>query len=464
MAYNYEWPYTDSELHNDDWLLHKMKEVLAEMGEVKKEFSALKEYVDNYFANLNIQAEVDRAFSQLVASGYFDKFFATTLVGKRAAFFGDSLTYGLLADGTQSPDNIPATFARLTGCTVDNYGRPGDRISNNTTSGHDWMGFQLRGVDLSQYDYIFFNGGTNDVGFDIGTLLNTDTTTIVGGWTYMYNQFISRCKPGAVVRYIPTIPFRDMNANPAYIAAQGALMVSATQHVIGYVDVYSDMIGISGVFNTPGDGVHLTNEGYRHYGELIARIYANSSLVLSSVGQSSNTVAWTATETEPARLANTNTLMFSTVYSNTGVDTYIRQNGVTAKLQSDATYCVYGYFGSGVTMWTSNHNTMTQFIHGDGVSISAVPLVVYGDRIHLSFTATEFVGFYEKSLDDINLEYLKYYPDTVYGVCNIYDGDNVHFRRVEFQNGVATVIPHYTPINEKAFTYVSIYGMKNGGA
>ena len=29
MAFNYEYPYTDPNIYNDDWLLKKMKELLA---------------------------------------------------------------------------------------------------------------------------------------------------------------------------------------------------------------------------------------------------------------------------------------------------------------------------------------------------------------------------------------------------------------------------------------------------
>ena len=34
MAYNYEFPYTDPNMYNDDWLLKKMKELLAQMEEL----------------------------------------------------------------------------------------------------------------------------------------------------------------------------------------------------------------------------------------------------------------------------------------------------------------------------------------------------------------------------------------------------------------------------------------------
>lgn len=36
MAFNYEFPYVDPNLYNDDWLLHKMKELLAEMQNMEE--------------------------------------------------------------------------------------------------------------------------------------------------------------------------------------------------------------------------------------------------------------------------------------------------------------------------------------------------------------------------------------------------------------------------------------------
>lgn len=36
MAFNYEFPYTDPNLYNDDWLLKRMKELLAQMEDLEQ--------------------------------------------------------------------------------------------------------------------------------------------------------------------------------------------------------------------------------------------------------------------------------------------------------------------------------------------------------------------------------------------------------------------------------------------
>ena len=48
MAYNYEYPYTDPNRYNDDWLLNKMKELEGRLDGIVEETLALtKAYVDN---------------------------------------------------------------------------------------------------------------------------------------------------------------------------------------------------------------------------------------------------------------------------------------------------------------------------------------------------------------------------------------------------------------------------------
>lgn len=69
MAYNYEWPYTNPEQYNDDWLLTKMKQLAAEWEQMKVKFTTLEEYVKNYFANLNLQDEVNKKIDAMIADG-----------------------------------------------------------------------------------------------------------------------------------------------------------------------------------------------------------------------------------------------------------------------------------------------------------------------------------------------------------------------------------------------------------
>ena len=56
MAYNYEYPYTDPNRYNDDWLLNKMKELEGRLDGIVEETLALtKTYVDNRLATYQSQ-------------------------------------------------------------------------------------------------------------------------------------------------------------------------------------------------------------------------------------------------------------------------------------------------------------------------------------------------------------------------------------------------------------------------
>ena len=56
MAYNYEYPYTDPNRYNSDWLLNKMKELEGRLDGIIEETLALtKTYVDNRLATYQTQ-------------------------------------------------------------------------------------------------------------------------------------------------------------------------------------------------------------------------------------------------------------------------------------------------------------------------------------------------------------------------------------------------------------------------
>ena len=61
MAYNYEYPYTDPNRYNDDWLLNKMKELEGRLdGIVEETLSLTKTYVDNRLETYQSQIDTIR--------------------------------------------------------------------------------------------------------------------------------------------------------------------------------------------------------------------------------------------------------------------------------------------------------------------------------------------------------------------------------------------------------------------
>ena len=56
MAYNYEYPYTDPNRYNSDWLLNKMKELEGRLDGILEEALKLtKEYVDSRLSEYQAQ-------------------------------------------------------------------------------------------------------------------------------------------------------------------------------------------------------------------------------------------------------------------------------------------------------------------------------------------------------------------------------------------------------------------------
>ena len=56
MAYNYEYPYTDPNRYNADWLLNKMKELEGRLDGILEEALKLtKEYVDTRLSEYQAQ-------------------------------------------------------------------------------------------------------------------------------------------------------------------------------------------------------------------------------------------------------------------------------------------------------------------------------------------------------------------------------------------------------------------------
>lgn len=67
MAYNYEYPYTDPNRYNADWLLNKMKELEGRLDVIVEEILKLtKEYVDDMLINYQRQiSEIRRDIKTL---------------------------------------------------------------------------------------------------------------------------------------------------------------------------------------------------------------------------------------------------------------------------------------------------------------------------------------------------------------------------------------------------------------
>lgn len=84
MAFINEYPYTDFNELNLDWLVKTVKdlsvawaETKTEWGDMQTEWTSYKNYIDNYFANLDVSQEISDKIDQMAADGYFSSLFVT---------------------------------------------------------------------------------------------------------------------------------------------------------------------------------------------------------------------------------------------------------------------------------------------------------------------------------------------------------------------------------------------------
>lgn len=74
-------PYTNFHELNQDWFLQEFNKLVAQWKAMQKNFDSLqdafndlKNYVQDYFKNLDVQEEINNKLDSLVANGYFDTF------------------------------------------------------------------------------------------------------------------------------------------------------------------------------------------------------------------------------------------------------------------------------------------------------------------------------------------------------------------------------------------------------
>lgn len=125
-----------------------------------------------YEASAEIAEYVANALSKLGS--------ITKLQDMSFAFFGDSITYGVMQDGTQSPNNFPKVFGDLTGATVYNYGHGGACVMPDSNVGEpDNYNLlkMVRDTNFTNIDAVIIAYGVNDWSHQhaIGSLGNLET-------------------------------------------------------------------------------------------------------------------------------------------------------------------------------------------------------------------------------------------------------------------------------------------------
>lgn len=91
------WPYTNPHELNLDWVIATVVKCVNEFNALEKDFTELKTYVDDYFKNLDLTAEVDAAIQELVNNGTMETLAEQALQG----WLTDGTMQGLVNNSVQ---------------------------------------------------------------------------------------------------------------------------------------------------------------------------------------------------------------------------------------------------------------------------------------------------------------------------------------------------------------------------
>lgn len=109
-------PYSDFENINLDWIIKKVKEYLAKVDTLEIDFNALKEYVTNYFEDLDVQEEINNKLDDMASSGQLAEIIAQYLQSESL------ITFNTIADMVASDKLIENLDVLCIGKEVYNDG------------------------------------------------------------------------------------------------------------------------------------------------------------------------------------------------------------------------------------------------------------------------------------------------------------------------------------------------------
>lgn len=208
MAYDYEWPYVNSDKYNADWLLNEMKKVMTEWAKMQIDFTNLQnnfdnleEYVKNYFANLDLTAEVTAILQDMKNSGELEAIINSAVIktnfwgGKKVVVYGDSLS---LVNGSYWD-----TVALNTGAEITNRAISGTTLSG----GHGANGgveIINAASDLDDFNVVVLAYGTNDWQGSVD-LYSTAFSSVLGAMIFIIEN-ITQKAPKADIVFV-ALPF-----------------------------------------------------------------------------------------------------------------------------------------------------------------------------------------------------------------------------------------------------------------
>ena len=87
-----QFPYTNFHEMNLDQIIKIMREMQDEWATTKAEWASYKDFIDNYFTNLNLDDETERALRRLIADGTLDNVIDPVIIQEVTAWLADHIT------------------------------------------------------------------------------------------------------------------------------------------------------------------------------------------------------------------------------------------------------------------------------------------------------------------------------------------------------------------------------------
>ena len=87
-----QFPYSNFHEMNLDQIIKIMREMQDEWTSTKAEWASYKDFIDNYFANLNLDAETEKALRILIADGTLDSVIDPVIASEVTAWLNDHIT------------------------------------------------------------------------------------------------------------------------------------------------------------------------------------------------------------------------------------------------------------------------------------------------------------------------------------------------------------------------------------
>ena len=234
-----------------------------EMSKLQQSFNALKNYVDNYFNNLDVQAEIDNKLDSMVQDGTFDAIIKQYF-NRKYIFVGDSYILGYSNDG-----NTYNSFAKIIrdrlSLDATILGTSGAGFVHAGTGPNEGKNF-LQTLQTYQGDTtaknaitdIYVMGGYND---------RTHTPTDIRNAMTSFNAYAKETFPNARVH----VAFIGWSLIPAeYIALEQAAFAYSDCGLYGMAYVGNAEYILHNSYYFTNDKVHPNNEGHAKLASYLA--------------------------------------------------------------------------------------------------------------------------------------------------------------------------------------------------